>query len=252
MQIKIIILSAFAGLCFLSAFSQAHMKDSSVFMTQVKMSYALQFPGGDLKQRFGFNSNLGLDVDFKLKSNWMFGCNGSFIFGNKVKETSVLDPLRTADGNILDANGEYAKIVLYERGFTFGINAGYLLPVLSPNPNSGFFLKIGCGGMIHKIRIEHARNSVPQLEGDYKKGYDRYTTGYTLQQSIGYIFLSNKKLINFFFSAEFIQGFTQNRRSLNFDTGLRDDKKRLDLLNSIRVGWTLPIYARPPKDIYYY
>lgn len=212
----------------------------------------MQFPGADLKQRFGFNSNLGLDVDFKLKSRWMFGFGGSFIFGNKVKETSVIDPLRTNDGNVLDANGEYAKIVFYERGFTFGINMGYLLPVLSPNPNSGFFIKAGVGGITHKIRIEHARNSIPQLEGDYKKGYDRYTTGYTLQQSIGYIFLSNKRLINFFVAAEFIQGFTQNRRSINFDTGLKDDKKRLDLLNGFRLGWTLPIYARPPKEIYYY
>lgn len=231
--------------------AQASIKDSSIFITEVKISYAFQVPFAEMSDRFGVNSNLGFHLNFKTKKNWLFGLEGGFIFGNQINDPSVLSTLRNSDGEIIDQNGEYAKVLIYERGFTTTLVGGYLIPKLGPNPNSGILLKFGVGFMQHKIKIEAERNPVPQLTGDYLKGYDRLTSGITFQQFIGYQYLSNKRLINFFVGIEFFEGILTNRRSFNYDLMIREETKRFDILGGIRAGWILPIYVRPPRDVYY-
>ena len=193
---------------------QANLKDSALFITSIKVSYAPQFPSGDMVKRFGFNSNLGFHVDVKTKKSFLFGIEGNFIFGNKVKE-DVLSILRTSDSAIIDQNGNYAVVLTLERGLIINGYAGFLWTKFSPNPNSGILFKVGMGFMQHKIRIEHNKNSLPALEGELVKGYDRLTNGLNISQFIGYQLLSNSKLINFFAGFEFVQGFTQSRRDWN-------------------------------------
>lgn len=215
------------------------------------MSYAFQVPMADMADRFGVNSNLGMAVNFKTPKKIVFGLEGSFFFGNKIKDSTVLSTLKNEAGEIIDQNGEFATVLVFERGFTVTGIGGYLIPIWGPNPNSGILLKAGVGFMHHKIRIEANRNPVPQLQGDYLKGYDRLTNGITLQQFIGYQYLSNKRLINFYFGFEFFEGLLFNRRSFNYDLMKREEGLRLDMLSGLRVGWILPIYARPPREIYY-
>jgi hypothetical protein len=54
--------------------------------------------------------------------------------------------------------------------------------------------------------------------------------------------------LNFLAGFEFYQGFTQGRRSFNFDTRSRESEKRLDLLFGVRLGWTLPFYVGENAD----
>lgn len=227
------------------------IKDSSLFITSVRVSYAPQLPGGDLADRFGWSSSIGLGVDIKTRKNILFGANGSYFFGNKIKE-DILDNLRNSDGQIIDQDGAYAKVLTYERGFTINLHTGYLWNKLGPNPNSGVLLMLGGGYMQHKIRIEHNHNNVPALEGDYLKGYDRLTSGFCLSEFVGYQLLSNSRLLNFFAGVELYQGFTRSRRDWNIDQVKKDDSPRLDLLSGIRVGWVLPLYRRAPKEFYIY
>lgn len=248
---KRIVLIVYLLITGAAVFPQASIRDSSIFITEVKMSYAAQMPVGQLAERFGLNSSLGLEVMLKTRSRLNVGIQGTFLFGNNLKETSILDPLRDEQGQIIDLNGEYAKVLTMERGFTLCASVGYLLPVLGPNPNSGLLFKLGGGFMQHKIRIESDRNPVPQLQGDYIKGYDRLTNGFALTQFLGYQYLSNRRLINFYFGVEAFEGLTKNRRPINFDTAEKDDAQRTDILIGLRAGWILPIYPRPPKAIYY-
>lgn len=214
------------------------------------MSYAIQLPGGDLADRFGLNSAIGLSGDFKTKKNISFGLNGSFIFGNKLNE-DVLASVRNSFGDIIDNDGAVAKVLMLERGFTINASAGWLWPVVGPNPNSGILFKAGTGFLQHKVRIEANRSFVPQIQGEYVKGYDRLTNGFLLTEFIGYQYLSNKRLINFFAGIELMQGFTKNRRDYNYDMMGPDNSSRIDLLYGIRAGWILPIYQRPPREVYY-
>ena len=105
--------------------------------------------------------------------------------------------------------------------------------------------------MMHKIRIESLYDAVPQLEGDYRKGYDKLTTGFSSMQFIGYLYQANVRLLKFYAGFEFTQGFTQNVRNYNFDTGGPENDSRIDLQYGFKVGWILPISHRTKSEYYY-
>jgi hypothetical protein len=208
-------------------------------------------PGGDLVKRFGNNSNIGAGFILKTKRNFLFGINGSFLFGNKVKEDSLFKDILTEQGELIDKDGKYAEIRLYERGFTGYAEIGKLFPIFNSNPNSGIFFLAGVGALQHKIRIETPNNNAPQLSPEYRKGYDRFTSGLSVKGFLGYLHLSNNRRVNFFGGVEFAQAWTQNRRGYNFDTMQRDATKRLDNLFGIRIGWVLPLYKKVPDEFYF-
>jgi hypothetical protein len=119
------------------------------------------------------------------------------------------------------------------------------------NANSGIWVSGGLGFMAHKIRIESLYDVVSQLEGDYRKGYDKLSMGFSTRQFVGYLFQSNYRLIRFYGGFEFVQGFTMNMRNYNFDTGGPETDLRFDLLNSFKVGWIIPISQRTRGEFYY-
>lgn len=59
------------------------IRDTSLALVSVQANYAQQLPGGDLADRFGTNSNIGLGAFRKTRSNWTLGGEGSFLFGTK-------------------------------------------------------------------------------------------------------------------------------------------------------------------------
>lgn len=229
---------------------QYNVRDSSIAFPTVGLSATYQMPGGDMVKRFGNNFAFGAVFQYKFKSNWMVGLEGRYLFSDNVKENTILDGFKTPDGNIIDGTGQYGLVLLYERGLYLNVKGGKIFPLQFLNPNSGILLNAGVGYLQHKIWIDTPGSPIPYLEGDYKKGYDRFSNGISLSEFIGLISFSNKKLVNFYAGFECIQGFTQNRRAMNFDTGLKDDKQRLDLLFGIHLGWMFPIYKRV-ADKYY-
>ncbi len=221
-------------------------------MWAVYPSYSFQWPGGDMADRFGANSTIGPGALYKTSSNWVFNVDINFLFGNKIKEDSLIQNLINSDGFVINDQGHYAEISFFERGFYTQGRIGKLLPLSDKNLNSGILLMAGAGYMQHKIHIEVKNNMASPLKGDYKKGYDRFTNGFSISQFIGYIYTGKSKLANFFIGAEFVQAWTRNRRSMNFDTMRRDDKNRFDFLGGIKVGWMIPFNRREPDDFYYY
>lgn len=208
-----------------------------------------QLPQKDLAQRFGPNLSTGASFTWKTKKNILFGVEGSFFFGKNVRE-DVMASLRTEKGKVTDNEGYPADLRLTERGWNFYTNVGYLFSKFGNNPNSGPFFTIGGGYMQHKINLYDANKKVAAIKGDLKKGYDRLSGGPALTQFIGYKYLSNNRLSNFYAGFEFYEGFTKSYRGYNYDTGLEDTKQRLDILVGFRFGWLLPLYKRT-KDFYY-
>ena len=100
--------------------------------------------------------------------------------------------------------------------------------------------------------ISVLENTAPQLSGDYEKGYDRLTAGFTLSQFVGYQNLSNRRISNYYIGIELTEGFTRSMRDYDFDRMAPDSQSRLDLMIGIKAGWILPLYGRAPKDYYYY
>jgi len=232
-------------------FGQASIRDSVVFSPLLDFSYAIQFPGGDMQERFGINSSLSSTFFIKDKKNWLYGIGGSFMFGGDVKEDEFLQTLSDENGVIPGISGLYSNVILLERGFTLEAKFGKILPVFGPNDNSGLMIYASAGYIQHKIRIEERNGEVPLLLNDYAKGYDRLSGGLMTGQFIGYRHLGNKRLLNFFVGFEMKQGFTRSLRGYNYDTKQEDNESRLDLLYGVRLGITLPFYKRPPKEFYY-
>ena len=111
---------------------------------------------------------------------------------------------------------------------------------------------IGAGLLQHHIRIENKDNNTPPVLDEYKKGYDKLTNGLSTREFIGYQYLSNKNILNFYAGFEFYQAWTECRRDYNFDTMEEDNTKRNDYLFGVRVGWILPLYQKAPNEYYYY
>jgi hypothetical protein len=230
--------------------AQITPKDSLINAPMIFFSYTFQLPGGDMKDRFGPNSNIGIHFLDKTKTNWLWGVEWNFLFGRNIKENTILDGIKTDNGNVIDRNGEFAEIRLYQRGHYAGARLGRLF-AYGPNKNSGFFATLGLAYLQHKIRIDEVFRRTPQLSPDYKRGYDRLTSGLCVNQSIGYIFLSNNRLTNFYAAFETYQCFGRSRRSFDFDRMERDDKQRIDLLTGFRFGIIIPLYKKLPNDYYF-
>ncbi len=215
----------------------------------VGVHFSGEIPQNDLAKRFGNNFAAGGSFTWKTKHNILFGLEGSYFFSRNVKE-DVLAPLKNSDGFVVDNEGYPADLRLTERGWNFYGTVGMLFSKLGHNPNSGLYFTIGAGYMQHKVKFYDASKKVAALNGDLKKGYDRLSGGFAISQFLGYNYLSQNRLINFNFGFEFYEGFTQSLRGFNYDTGLPDTQKRLDVMIGFRFGWILPLYKRT-KDFYY-
>ncbi len=239
----------------LNLFSQSSISDSSIDLSIVGINYGLQLPGGDLKDRFGYNSVIGIDYTYKTKKQWEFGAQYQYMFGNQVKDTGMLTDITTESGGIINVNGQFAFVNTFQRGHHLALKGGYLVGGIGPNKNCGFYINAGVGLLIHKVKFINQNEDIPQFninDKEYLPGYDRYTSGVSLTQNIGYRYLSNNGLINFYIGLQFTQAFTKIRRNYQVDYPIDFEKKqRTDLLNGIQIGWILPIYKKPSKDFYY-
>ncbi|MFC2106866.1 hypothetical protein ACFLRY_00875 [Bacteroidota bacterium] len=233
---------------------QVSLKDSSIFVPMFYGFYGYQLPGGDLVDQYGGFSVVGPGFQFKLKSNWIIGVEYNHYWGAKVKnDAQILDNFLTKDGNIIAMDGTYASFYMKGRGFRINANFGKLFPILSPNPNSGFIVTVGAGYLQHWNRIRvNEEKIVPGFEGDYGLGYDRLTTGFSINQFVGYLFLGNTRILNFYIGWEFMQAWTKNQRDIDFDTGKKDAASKFETLQGFKVGWIIPIHKRTPKEFYFY
>lgn len=242
--------------CLLNPFNLKAQKtiDSAITFPMFSASFMVQFPGGDMAKRYGVNSNIGGSFMMKFKNSLMWEINANYIFGNELRgdATTIFENIETSGGEVINKYGEYAKVSTYERGYFIGTRLGMVFPFLQANPNSGPVVMIGGGLLQHKIRIENDGNNAPQILGDYKKGYDKMSYGFSASEFIGYINFSKSQLLNFYIGIELYQGWTKGGRSYDFTLMKKDTQKRFDLLYSIKAGWIIPIYKRIPDKYYYY
>lgn len=212
-----------------------------------------QLYDGDIADQYKSSVKLGIASGYKFKSDYILMLEGSYTFGNNVKNAdNILQGIATADGNIINESGNYAQFSLFQRGITYGLSLEKVFPAfLSSNKNSGPTLGIGVGQIWNWTRIENVGNDTPNLIDDYKKGYDQLSSGPYIKESIGYLFLSPNRLINFSVNFEVYQAFTKNLRKYNYAGGYYSNESRLDLSYGIRINWYLPIY-QGGKEQYYY
>ncbi len=143
-----------------------------------------------------------------------------------------------------------ADIFLFQRGYYISFSLGkQIFPF--KNKQISLSASLGAGFLEHKILIQDGDFKVPQLDAPYKKGYDRLTNGILIQENISLIYNPKSRSIAFTLGLEAIQGFTQNRRSYNFDTMEKDTKKRIDAFIGPKIGIVI-IFKKTSPDPYYF
>ena len=243
---KITILYIFICLATFSGLAQ--FRDSFDYSKVIlpNFSYTYAKPLGLYGERFGAANAVGAGLMFKTKSNWLFGVEYNTYFGSKVKE-NILANLYASGNGIINTEGVYDEIKLYHRGFYSMAFAGKVFP-LGVNKNSGIIFKLGLGAMQHKIKMVYEELYLPALAGDNYKGYDRLTNGLIIYQFLGYQLLDPRKRLDFFIGVDLLHGYTENRRSWNWDTRERDTRKRVDVQLGLKAGIIVPIYRKQKSD----
>jgi len=208
-------------------------------------------PGADMAERFGLSYRVGPSLFYKTKSNWMIGAKGDFIFGNRIREDSLMYNITTSEGAFIDKTGVLKNAGVFERGFLAGVQAGKIISFGAAKTDNGLFLMTGVGFVQHRIRIVDKNGDFYQLSGDYKKGYDRLANGWYLEQFVGYNHFAPNALINFHIGLNVTAGFTAGRRDFLYDVRRPGTDSRLDILFGIRGGWYIPMFRQKSEEIYY-
>jgi hypothetical protein len=247
------------GLVWLNGLGQKSIQDSAITMGHLSIVYTGSAPGGDFAKRFGFTNQIGGEGGVKLTNNFYGSIGVKFLFGNDIRESVAGNVVQLIGSDstgyqtmALGSDGRFYSVRYFERGIVVPLIIGKIFRLGPRNHNSGLYVEVGGQFIQHKISINAIGDNVPYLAKPYLKGYDRLTNGIGVLQGIGYRHFSTNRFTNFFIGLEASQNFTKNRRDLNFDTGVKDDSPRLDLLFGAKVGWTFPIYKSAPAKEYYY
>lgn len=252
MKLKRITLLPLLLIASLCADAQLNVKDQPVKIWFLQPQLGVQFPMGDMKDRFYTNTAIGFGLSLKTSGNWLMGIDWNYLFAEKVRnEDQILSNITTSEGYVIDQTGVFANIYFRERGFTASLKGGKLWNVGWGNPNSGVVLMGSLGALQHRIRIENYENTAPQLQDEYIKGYDKLRLGPAASLYLGYLRFSNHKLTNFALGIEYLYAPTRSMRDYDFVLMAKDESIRSDQLITIRFSWAIPVYNRAPREFYY-
>lgn len=219
-------------------------------------TYSYQFPGADTKILYGNNSTIGASIHYKTDKNWLWSLNSNFIFSDKIKASreEILGIILDNNGQLITGDGIYGSYAMFERGAHINAKFGKLFNVLAPNPNSGFFVNGSIGYLFNRVRAEFSSSASPppNLDGDYRYGYDRMRGGFAYSGEVGYLFMSSSRVFNFSLSLEFIQAHTKPLRKWDFNLMAPDLNSYIDRYIGIKFAVYIPTYKRMPADYYYF
>jgi hypothetical protein len=219
----------------------------------LEFKYGFHMPAGDLQERFGSNSDIGITFQsVNAGSRLFYGIEGMYLFGNNIKE-DVLANLRAYDGSIIGVDGLPGDVNLKERGFYVGANVGKIFPTTSnANKLTGIRAQLGAGLLQHKVRVQDNAKTVPAISDDYLPGYDRLSNGPAIHLGLGYHYQSPFNNFHFHIMGDLYAAQTKSRRAFDYPSGQVPDQKRTDILAGVSIAYVVIISRSTPSDNIYY
>lgn len=202
---------------------------------------------GDLAKRFPHFAGIPVGLYYKSKSSWTTGLDWSPFLSNRVETRGLFGDMLGPSGELIDQNGFSTIIRYYMRGYSFTGRVGRLINLDKGGRFGHLEISAGAGFMQHRIKMRFDARLSPQLEGDYRYGYDRLTNGLQLVQNIRWHYL-NPETISLFAGFDFGQGFTQNRRNWNYSEYRQDDDRRLDSYFGFSAGILIPVSLKRGQE----
>ena len=245
---------------------QGTTKDNTISQFPIiGISLGYTFPKGDMGKNFSPYVQAGGNFLFKTNKNWVFGAEGNFISGNdNLKDDArreILKGLYNSQG-FVPGSGEIqnninqfnldAGVTAHNRGFNILLKGGKIFPINKSNPNSGIFLMGGAGITQSKIIYKATAGEIPQLIGDYARGYDRKNRGFQLTEFVGYWHMVNSsRYLNFYIGVEFGQSWSNSLREYQFDLKAKDTKTYFDNTYTLKAGWMIPLGSKKTNEFYF-
>lgn len=208
---------------------------------------------GDWSERYGFNYSVGVQLGRKWSSNFGISAEWGYLFGGEIpNRLTAIKNLTTSNGEMLNSSGSFAQVNINQRGTYFYLNAEQTFNQFGHNPNSGLNIGLGGGYFWHWLNVDNVGNDSPQLLDQYKLGYDRLGMGFSLKESIGYLHLSQNRLLNFKLCFELSQIWSQDQRAYYYPEGQLSDAIQMNFMYSLKLHWYIPIYLGGKTEEYYF
>ncbi len=215
--------------------------------------FTAQFPYGNMRERFGYNSLFGMHISYKTDRNWLWGVEGNFLFGTQVKESYVITGIATSTNQYIGQNNDLIGVTPQEQGFNVKFTAGKIFPVHRNFPDAGILIMTSFGFLLHKIAINVRETSLPQLSKVYRQGYDRMSNGPVLSQFVGGTFMMRRRYASAYLGVTFDVAFTQGRRAFDFYSHAPLNDKRIDMFVGLKFAWIIPVFTQTSeKEFFYY
>lgn len=234
--------------CFLIV-SSVMAQDEKISNINLQSGYIAELPSGDLSERYGANSHFEFRLEYLKNSSYAFFLKGGIRIGEQVNE-DVLSSIRTENGFVLGVNGFYADVFGRKRGFDIGIGADKVFTVFK-NDKFDHFLRIG-GAVVranHWIKLVDDSQAVPQILENYSELYDRYVSGWGIEENITFQYNTASNNAAFLIGIQCSQNFTKEHRAQYLKVGKAN---RLDLYFGVRAAYLLPLYGLSQgKTVYY-
>jgi len=225
-----------------------NLNDNNGTMFELGFEYGLYLPQQDLDAYYGRHGGAGGHMQVLTKNNLYYGGQLQFIFGSQVS-VDVSNVWKDPIDNVYGLNYTFADILTKQRGLSGQFYVGKLFPIKSSRARMGIKATIGLGFLQHKLHIQEDPESfMPQLQDDYKALLDHKTNGISIQQFIGFHYLGNDRMANWYVGFDFIEAFTKNRRSFNYNLDIPTDQDRLDIATGFKIGWILPFYINESSE----
>jgi hypothetical protein len=214
------------------------------------ISFSFQNPQADFAERFGKSNAVSLGVEYKTKTNWLFGGEYNWMFSNNVNDIGMFDSIIGESGILIDNAGAPVLYRFELRGWNSFVHLGKVFPI-NKNKNSGLIALAGVGYWRHRVHFVYPTAQVPQVS-QFQRGYDRLTGGAAWKVFVGYQFLDPELRLNLRVGYEYISGRTQSLRGYNYDTRTFDDRIRNDALGTVKVSMIVPIYTKKADEEFFF
>ncbi|MEP7324080.1 MAG: hypothetical protein ABI761_19280 [Saprospiraceae bacterium] len=200
----------------------------------------------DLSKRYGQHGTLSLGINF-IKHHWETGPAIGFLFGSNVRE-DVLASLRSADGELIGSDHQLAEVDLNMRGMMIGWS---ILRKIKLSTQSFFLVGLQPVWLSHWIRFQNPGNSFEPIQGNYRYGYDRLSSGLAIEESLTYRFQSNNRLLNLELAFTAMQGNSSLRRNIQLDNPSVKKTSSSGFIG-FQARWLVPIFpAKKAEKIFY-
>jgi hypothetical protein len=240
--------------------------DTATSMIWASPNFSVQFPFGKgyLSSTFYFNYSIGFDLTIKTKSNWTIDIGFNYMFGSKIRKTApeilgdmMIEIIQDTLWATFNGAGNNAFVLSSEgRYWFFGASVGKIIP-FDRWQNSGLWLKMGIGYFGHKIYFNDANHIFPQIDPTtfYVYGYDQRSSGVSLNQFFGYLYMHKRRVLSFYVGIEFWEIFSKPNRGDIFVGDLAGSTNNLPRkfsgLFGIKAGWVLPFYEKKRVTTFY-